>query len=257
MTRINTKLIEDTTRAGMFLEYISDAAFAADITPVDGYHYYNTVTHDPRIHRNGQWGSMLNGISYSFIQEKLTIVTQNIIPALSNTPVSNSSVLLFLNGKSQEYNNDFTVSGQTITWYPVPSGIDLLVGEFVTVLYPVQNIDGLLTNAEVKYIFRADGEFAVADFIDSQIVTSVANINAVKVYRRKSGTSGTTVLDIKKEGISILPSTISLDASSGDGYKTTINLPSPIVLAVNDILHMEIVSVEAGSSKADIHVVIF
>lgn len=72
------------------------------------------------------------------IRERLTIATQNTIPALSKTPSSGSLVKLFINGI--QYDNfgasaAFSVSAKTVTWSAANAGFTLDTTDKVTVEY--------------------------------------------------------------------------------------------------------------------------
>ena len=67
-------------------------------------------------------------------RESITIVTNNVIPDLSFTPLQ-GIVWLDVAGVSQRQESDYTVSGVTITWVPGTAGFDLLTGDIIQVYY--------------------------------------------------------------------------------------------------------------------------
>jgi hypothetical protein len=248
------KLIRKEARADFPLKYANDSAFEAEITPQDSMIYYNTTDHKMRLRANGAWTNFGGVSNYILAQEKLDILVENTIPSLSNTPVD-GSVLLFFDGIQQEINGDYTVSGNSITWNELHSDTTLPFGSFVTVAYLVETATTSTINSpEKKLVFRGDGQFKVADFIDNQIITSDSSYSGIKVYRRKAGDSGSTTIDIKKASTnaSILDSTIVLDSVSGDNYVVTQTFSSTVLLPENEIVYMEISSVEDGVDRADI-----
>jgi hypothetical protein len=66
--------------------------------------------------------------------ENLTIVTQNVIPALAEEAYLNQAMLL-AGGSPAVPVTEYTVSGNTITWNPGVAGYNLEIGEVVTVDY--------------------------------------------------------------------------------------------------------------------------
>jgi len=70
--------------------------------------------------------------------ENLTIVTQNVIPDLAEDAYLNQAMIL-AGGSPAVINDEYTVSGKTITWDSVAADYNLEVGEVVTVDYVYDN----------------------------------------------------------------------------------------------------------------------
>lgn len=70
--------------------------------------------------------------------ETLTIITQNIIPKLTEIPYDNVVQLTTMNA-SCTLGVDYDVSGKTVTFYPLIANYDLLVGDTITVYYLYNN----------------------------------------------------------------------------------------------------------------------
>jgi hypothetical protein len=78
------------------------------------------------------------GTAHAHVWEPKTIVTQDVIPVLANTPLAATAVILTIDGIAQRYGAglDYTVSGTTITWSYANSGFHIEAGDEVWVSYP-------------------------------------------------------------------------------------------------------------------------
>jgi hypothetical protein len=73
--------------------------------------------------------------------ENLTIIAQNVIPQLAETPL-NDVVMMIAGGAPAIPVNEYTVSDKTITWDEVSAGYDLEIGEIVVVDYEYDDGEG-------------------------------------------------------------------------------------------------------------------
>ena len=68
-------------------------------------------------HLEGIDDALISGVSSSIVTEQITIAFDDETNfTLSTTPISNSSVLLSLNGLAMQINVDYSVSGTSLTW---------------------------------------------------------------------------------------------------------------------------------------------
>lgn len=68
------------------------------------------------------------------VQESFAVTNGQTIFTLSDTPLDDTAVLLFINGSKQEYSSNYTVSGTTLTW---ANSFSLVVADKVEVWYIV------------------------------------------------------------------------------------------------------------------------
>lgn len=67
--------------------------------------------------------------------EQLTISVQNILPALTWTPITNSAAMLFYDAFLQRFGIDYIFSGKNGIWYSANAGFPLEIGDTLWVLY--------------------------------------------------------------------------------------------------------------------------
>lgn len=99
-------------------------------------------------------------------------------------------------------------------------------------------------------VMRADGYLRVVSGLDFHVVNGDRKIHLVKVYRRVGGLSGSTVVDILKNGSSIFTTTgkPTILSSAGDGAIVSV-VPDIVDLSSNDVLNFDILSVESGEPQ--------
>ena len=69
------------------------------------------------------------------IRESLTVLAQNTLSDLSNTPLEVNSVCIFVEGVKQNTGIDFTMSGKSINW--ISPNINVNVGDTVVAIYEI------------------------------------------------------------------------------------------------------------------------
>lgn len=70
--------------------------------------------------------------------DKFTISTQNVIPQLTYAPID-GLVTMVVVGAAAIPDDEYTVSGQTVTWDEVSAGYDLEVGDVAVIDYEYEN----------------------------------------------------------------------------------------------------------------------
>jgi len=115
-----------------------------------------------------------------------------------------------------------------------------------------------LANATIPspLIFRADGLFAVlASGIDVTEITAACTITQVVLRRRLGGTSGSTIVDLLKNGVSIYTTPANRPTilfSNTPNGRVVATLPDVLTLVAGDRLEMAIVAVEVGAARRDL-----
>ena len=99
--------------------------------------------------------------------------------------------------------------------------------------------------------FRADGYYRIAEAIDIIEVAKTFIISNVTVLREIAGTSGTTEIDILKNGTTIFTTAANrpkITSAMGDHARVTA-VPDVIFISSGDRLEMTIVSAENGGPQ--------
>lgn len=97
---------------------------------------------------NGKFYVLKNGIADAYWEEEifgstktiiepLTVLNNNTLSPLTNSPLNPSYVVLTINGLDQQNGVDFIVSDKTITWSAPNAGFDLVAGDLVTATYEI------------------------------------------------------------------------------------------------------------------------
>ena len=101
-------------------------------------------------------------------------------------------------------------------------------------------------------LFFGTGRYRVASGVDVQEAGDSFTIAYVVLRREIAGISGTTLIDVLKNGVSIWNVTPgnrpSITAASGDDQRVTA-IPDVVSIASTDRLEVEIVEVETGSPQ--------
>lgn len=109
-------------------------------------------------------------------------------------------------------------------------------------------------------IFFATGRYRVSTGIDIQEAGDNFTISTVVLRRQIAGTSGSTTIDVLKNGVSIFNlnpgNRPTVTAAGGDNQRVTAT-PDTISIASTDKLEMEIVTVESGSPQDAVVELIF
>ena len=101
--------------------------------------------------------------------------------------------------------------------------------------------------------FRLSGIFSGVSvpgtFDPSYPITSARTISSVKIVRRTAGSSGTTTVDILKNGVSVFGANPkpSVTFTDGDNAIDTVSVFSDSAFAIDDLLDVELETVESGS----------
>lgn len=107
------------------------------------------------------------------------------------------------------------------------------------------------------FTWVANGPYRVDDEVDgARVVQTACEVRNVRLWRGVPGTSGTTVLDVKRRPAGSAPGdeqTLYLTegnrpsiAYSDADYEVTCALPDSIALAANDIIIVDTVTKESG-----------
>lgn len=111
--------------------------------------------------------------------------------------------------------------------------------------------DGRLIPANIsKYVLTGEGYLQTATGLDVTPVISSANISYIKVIRELAGTSGSTILDINKNGTTIFTTQANRPTFLYSAGNNAIVTPTPDVTSFseNDLLSFDIDQIEGGSA---------
>lgn len=116
-----------------FLQGVLTTAERNALTALEGMQIYNTTTNSPEFYNGASWVAM-SASAHTDIQEIPTGVVNdvNVTYTLSQTPISNASVKVFLDGQLNYQGGglDYTVSGTTVTMAVAPA-----TGQTIYVVY--------------------------------------------------------------------------------------------------------------------------
>lgn len=79
-------------------------------------------------------GEILVSGNKAFLVETLTVVTQNVIPALANSP-DTGALHIIAAGTNTEPGVEWTITGNVVTWDEVEAGYNLEIGDTLIAVY--------------------------------------------------------------------------------------------------------------------------
>lgn len=91
--------------------------------------------------------------------------------------------------------------------------------------------------------------FVDTDFDGAYIADKAGTITTAVLWRRIAGSSGTTEVDIKKNGVTIFSTKPSVTSGAGNNAQSTNAVISSSALVVGDRLTMDITQAEGGSPE--------
>jgi len=103
----------------------------------------------------------------------------------------------------------------------------------------------------VQYDWRANGPYQVGVGVDGKIrVPSAFTITSVRLYRTTAGSSGTTIVDLNKNGTTMFTTQANrpqITAASGNDQSSSGTLPDVTSVAAGDVLSIDIDQIEGGN----------
>jgi len=108
-----------------------------------------------------------------------------------------------------------------------------------------------IINTRLIYAWRANGPYIVDTDVDGRLVVPTAfTITAIKLFRDTPGTSGSTTIDVNKNGTTMYA--VNPSSKPSIPYTSTIYhavLPSTVSLQAGDTLSIDIDAIEAGDPQ--------
>lgn len=139
--KLNLDAITDIQNNGAtasdLINFANDAAYELAIgAPTGGEIYYNTTSGLVRYYDGiaGIWKNIGEDIFSNFVQETPTGTVDGVNTdfVLSSTPANNNVVKVFLNGLRQRLTDDYTISGDTITFGSAPTTGEIVYVDYIT-----------------------------------------------------------------------------------------------------------------------------
>ena len=110
--------------------------------------------------------------------------------------------------------------------------------------------------AHTTMVLRGDGFLRTITGLDPTLVTVARTINSVKILRQDAGSSGTTTIDVNKNGTTIFTTQAnrpSVTYTDGDNA-TDSGTPDITSLAIDDIISFDIDSAETDAQTVVVHI---
>ena len=103
-----------------------------------------------------------------------------------------------------------------------------------------------ILGGQTQHIWHANGPYQIGTEIDGGIVSpTTATISAIRIHRTTPGTSGSTTLDINRNGTTLYITNPSSKPSLAFGDAVlNATLPSDINISLGDILTLDIDGIE-------------
>lgn len=106
----------------------------------------------------------------------------------------------------------------------------------------------LATRVNVDWV--ANGPYRVDDSVDGAwVVQTACEVRSISLWRGVPGTSGSTVLDLKRNGSSLYLTTANRPTLTYAQEATPCNLPDAIALAAQDVITVDTLTKETGSPR--------
>jgi hypothetical protein len=103
----------------------------------------------------------------------------------------------------------------------------------------------------VQFEWRANGPFQTGTEVDGQLrIPTAMTISSVRLYRKTAGSSGSTIVDLNKNGTTMFTTQANrptITAASGNNQASSGTLPDVTSVAAGDVLSMDIDQIEGGT----------
>jgi hypothetical protein len=186
----------------------------------------------------------------SFGQEKQeSFAGPGTVFVLSQIPLDDSNVKLYVNGSFQTQGVHYTIAGQTVTMASALAADQVLdavylYGAFAVPSVSVQTTRFVMEDAIIPFVALNGPHFQNLDRALASVYLCALN----------SGTSGSTVVQVNqyRAGVLFDSATASLPASSGQPSGVSAALSSTLNLEADDIVTVDVTQAAAGASDLSV-----